>query len=74
MFGKIRDGNLVLTQFGKVAKEEWIKSSVVRTEIELNENEFVVMPNHIHGIVWINNLTSVGRRELKLVTSRPRVI
>ncbi|MEY4518331.1 MAG: hypothetical protein RLZZ499_930, partial [Cyanobacteriota bacterium] len=31
----------------------WQKSSVIRREIELDE--WVVMPNHFHGIVIINN-------------------
>jgi REP element-mobilizing transposase RayT len=25
----------------------------IRTEIHLNDDEFVIMPNHIHGILWI---------------------
>ena len=37
---------------------EWIKSSHIRREIELDE--FVVMPNHVHGIVIINNNVNVA--------------
>ncbi len=32
--------------------EEWKKTSEIRNEIELGS--FIVMPNHVHGIVFIN--------------------
>ena len=54
LFGKIFDGNMILNEFGKIVYDEWFLSVKIRNEIELYENEFVVMPNHIHGIVWIN--------------------
>ena len=34
-------------------REEWFASVNIRKEIRLFEDEFVVMPNHAHGIVWI---------------------
>nr|WP_229638581.1 transposase [Waterburya agarophytonicola] len=48
---------MVLNQYGNVVADEWKKSSVIRKEIKLDE--WVVMPNHFHGIVIINN-TTVG--------------
>jgi REP element-mobilizing transposase RayT len=36
---------------GKIAHEEWLRSREIRKEIGLDV--FVVMPNHIHGIVYI---------------------
>jgi len=32
----------------------------IRKEIRLFEDEFVVMPNHVHGIVWIVDINGVG--------------
>lgn len=40
-----------LNQCGQIAHDEWYKSAEIRDEIELDE--FIVMPNHIHGIVII---------------------
>jgi putative transposase len=37
--------------FADVAEQEWERSASIRDEIELDE--FVVMPNHIHGVVWL---------------------
>lgn len=42
-----------LNEFGQIAHNEWIKSAEIRSEIELGP--FVVMPNHIHGIVILKN-------------------
>ena len=53
LFGEVVDGKMVLNDFGKVVQEEWFKTAKIRPNIELDEDEFVVMPNHIHGIIWI---------------------
>jgi REP element-mobilizing transposase RayT len=49
LFGVIVNGRMVLNQAGQMAAEEWRKSAVFRKGIKLDE--FVVMPNHVHGIV-----------------------
>lgn len=51
LFGEIRDGKMHLNEMGVIVRDEWEKSSEIRGEIELRE--FVVMPNHFHGIVII---------------------
>lgn len=53
LFGEIVDGEMRLNQLGQIAAEEWMRSPSIRQEIELDE--WVVMPNHIHGIVIINS-------------------
>jgi putative transposase len=50
-FGEIVDGGVVLNDHGQAAHEEWLASEQIRQEIELDV--FVIMPNHLHGIVWI---------------------
>jgi REP element-mobilizing transposase RayT len=50
-FGKIIDGKMVLNLFGRIVFDEWIKTKSIRGDVELDE--FVVMPNHVHGIVII---------------------
>ena len=37
--------------YGKIIQSEWIKSSKIRKEIRLDH--FIIMPNHIHGIIFI---------------------
>jgi REP element-mobilizing transposase RayT len=53
LFGRVVDGEMRLNEFGEIVREEWFRSTDIRAEIELFPTEFVVMPNHIHGIVWI---------------------
>jgi putative transposase len=40
-----------LNPWGQEAKAEWEKSAQIRIEIEMDA--FVVMPNHVHGIIVI---------------------
>jgi len=53
LFGRVVDGEMVLNALGEIVWEEWFRSARIRDEIELFPDEFVVMPNHVHGIVWI---------------------
>ena len=54
-FGEVVNGVMRLNELGQIAHNEWFKTSVLRPYVELFEDEFVVMPNHVHGIIWINN-------------------
>ena len=51
LFGQVVDGVVNLNRFGRLVETEWLRSPDIRREIELDT--FVVMPNHLHGIVWI---------------------
>jgi len=53
LFGEVVDGEMRMNEYGQIAWEEWFRSAEIRREIRLYPDEFVVMPNHIHGIVWI---------------------
>ena len=53
LFGTIANGNMSKTSIGKIVWEEWFHTAQVRPNIKLHQDEFVIMPNHIHGIIWI---------------------
>ncbi len=63
LFGKIRNGKMELNTFGEIAQEEWIKTIEIRKNIALAE--FIIMPNHIHGIIEIKyskgNTENIGK-------------
>ncbi|GEO19610.1 hypothetical protein CQA01_01440 [Cyclobacterium qasimii] len=40
-----------LNEYGKIAHNEWLNTPKIRPNVELGE--FVIMPNHIHGIIEI---------------------
>jgi len=52
-FGEIVDGEMRLNEYGEIVRAEWFQTAVVRPYVVLHPDEFVVMPNHIHGIIWI---------------------
>lgn len=52
LFGDIEDGEMRLNDYGRVVEEEWLRTATIRREVELDA--FIVMPNHVHGIIVIN--------------------
>ncbi|MFH0776171.1 MAG: transposase [Patescibacteria group bacterium] len=53
IFGKICDGKMILNEFGKITEKCWRDLPNHYSNCVLDE--FVVMPNHFHGIIWIEN-------------------
>lgn len=49
LFGQVVDGEMRLNQAGRVANDQWSRLGVRFNHIELSE--FVIMPNHMHGIL-----------------------
>jgi REP element-mobilizing transposase RayT len=60
LFGDIIDGAMRLNEIGELVEEEWRKTAIIRNEIELDE--WVIMPNHIHGILIISQGRGTARR------------
>jgi len=54
LFGNIADGQMHLNDAGCVAEQCWIEIPRHFNFIELDE--FVVMPNHMHGIIVISDI------------------
>jgi putative transposase len=53
MLGSIENEEVMLTEIGKIVNEEWLRTPAVRKNVELDE--FVIMPNHVHGIIIIQD-------------------
>ena len=51
-FGDIADGKMIYNDFGKIAYDEWFKSFEIRHE--LFTDAFVLMTDHLHGIVMLD--------------------
>ena len=60
LFGKILDGEVQLHDLGNVVKHEWKRLAQRFKHIELDE--FTIMPNHLHGIIIINE-NGAGKME-----------
>ncbi len=44
---------MILNELGTIARNEWMKTAEIRDNVELDE--YVIMPNHIHGIISLND-------------------
>jgi len=50
--GEVVDGRMRLNAHGEIVKAEWLRTAEIRPEVELDG--FMVMPNHLHGIVVVS--------------------
>jgi len=62
-FGEILDNKMILNEYGKIINKYW--KSIPNHYQNVLLDEFIIMPNHIHGIVVIirlnnNNQSTVG--------------
>jgi REP element-mobilizing transposase RayT len=68
LFGKIEKGVMILNQAGKIADECWMNIQNHFPNVRLHE--YVVMPNHVHGILEITNVAdrmAVGTKKFSPV-------
>jgi len=61
-FGEIENGKMILSDVGKIAEKFWQE---IPTHFPfVNLDEFILMPNHIHGIIEIiNDVDTRNRRD-----------
>jgi len=53
LFGTITQGTMQLNDLGRIVDEEWRHTGTLRPDITLDA--FVVMPNHVHGIIVVHD-------------------
>jgi putative transposase len=58
LFGDVENGEMVLNEYGTIAGNEWLNTPNIRKNVELDV--FVIMPNHMHGIIILNGVTGMG--------------
>jgi REP element-mobilizing transposase RayT len=69
IFGAIKDGRLIPSLAGKTVAEEWARTPAKRSNFQIDE--FVVMPNHLHGILIVT--TELPRAPEQLTEAGPRL-
>jgi REP element-mobilizing transposase RayT len=52
VLGEIADGQVVLSLTGEVVRDVWVVLPQRLPTVALDA--FVVMPNHVHGVLWLN--------------------
>ncbi len=64
--GHLSGGQVRLSAFGEIVRDEWLRTPRIRPEVVLDE--FVIMPDHLHGIIVIREeRNGVSRSSNKLV-------
>jgi putative transposase len=51
LFGGIINGNIYLNTYGNIAHEQWMR--LQHRFLRADFSSFVIMPNHVHGIIHI---------------------
>ena len=58
-FGQIIDGKMILNDYGKIVDDYWKNLTKQYNNVLLDE--YVIMPNHIHGIIIIGEADKTGQ-------------
>jgi REP element-mobilizing transposase RayT len=56
LFGNVVDGIIILNKYGKIVENTWNDLPNHNHQIQLDDS--VIMPNHIHGIIVIDEIVS----------------
>ncbi len=65
LFGDVINSRMKLNEYGIIAQQYWIEIPVQFPDIEMDE--YIIMPNHIHGIICIETDCAGAIHELPLL-------
>ncbi len=68
-FGNIQNGKMNLSMIGQIVHNEWIRTKQIRKNVALDE--FIIMPNHFHGIIIINSVGAYWNTPLQRTFKSP---
>ena len=68
LFGKISSGRMAHNALGAIVRESWLSIADWRSNLSLDQ--FVVMPNHVHGIILVGDKGKTGMSPV-ISESRP---
>jgi len=72
VFGDVVDGRMCLNGFGEIVRDEWLRTEQLRDNISLDA--FIVMPNHFHGIIRIDDGRRTGTAQCTDTARRVRTL
>lgn len=58
LLGTIEDGKMRLSLFGECVQSHWLNLPKHHPHLQLDD--FIVMPNHLHGILWLGGMVCKG--------------
>lgn len=69
-FGEIRDNKMILSKIGEIVDQCWQEIPRHFPDVELDE--YAIMPNHVHGIIIIENGNDVENADLRSLQNYDR--
>ena len=72
LFGDVIGDNVRLNDYGAIVQDEWLQTATIRPNIILDE--FVIMPNHVHGIIILSGDSIGTTRRVAPTTARAHQI
>lgn len=69
LFGKVIDGIMHLNQIGGIARDQWLRLGLRFPHSDIYS--YIIMPNHMHGIIVINSEISDTPESLEGSTCTP---
>jgi REP element-mobilizing transposase RayT len=63
-FGRIIGHEVQLSEIGKIARQCWVDIPIHFPHVSLDT--FIIMPNHVHGIICINNVETQNFASLQI--------
>lgn len=66
-FSEIKNGNIYLNEIGKIIKKEWLNTEQIRDNVIMDD--YVIMPNHIHGIIVLNSHLCAEKTTWRVVST-----
>lgn len=70
-FGDINNGKMKYSTIGRIARKFWL--NIPRHYLITALDEFIVMPNHIHGVIVINDDTTVETHNCASLQKIPNI-
>ena len=69
-FGEIKNGQMILSTIGQIAKKYW--QEIPKHFPDVGLDEYIIMPNHLHGIIVIkeNENKILGKMQLTEVKNK----
>lgn len=68
LFGEVIEDEVILNTLGCVVEDEWLKTAEIRPYITLDD--YVIMPNHFHAILFIDGDISQSIRRAESESRR----
>ncbi|MBU0528456.1 transposase [bacterium] len=72
LFGKIVEGKMVLNEYGEIVKFTW--DDLPKHNPHVGLDEFVIMLNHVHGIIILNDMQNNVGTDSKSIRKRQSIV